>query len=222
MAFACFALGACESRSADGDRTDTQPAARAETTMLAPETSRRSPDTAVGAEPRDTGGRARAPQSAGSYEVARWRPAEPAACKMPEPAPSGAPDARTVTVFFGCQPPTGILLNAVRARRVAVPSGTDAKETAVRVLLRGPTAEEKRLGYLSTFGPSSANVSFKIRERQGLATVDFDPAIRQVEFIFVSMMDVAQIVATLGQFPEVRRVEILIGGEQWCRVIGGC
>jgi spore germination protein GerM len=58
--------------------------------------------------------------------------------------------------------------------------------------------------------------------QSGTATVDFDSAIRNVKFIFVSMMDVAQIVATLGQFPEVRRVQILIGGQEWCLAMGEC
>jgi spore germination protein GerM len=126
-------------------------------------------------------------------------------------------------VFFGCQPASGVLLNAVAARRASVPAGTDARETALRVLLRGPTPDEKRAGYLSNFGPSTANVGFTLRVQQnGTSTVDFDSAIRNVKFIFVSMMDVAQIVAALGQFPEVRRVQILIGGQEWCRAMGEC
>jgi spore germination protein GerM len=126
-------------------------------------------------------------------------------------------------VHFGCTAQSGGILNAVPATRVQVPSGADAKETAIRALLRGPTAEQVRAGYLSNFGATSANVGFTVRVASGLATVDFDPAIRNVKYIFLGQMDVAQIIATLAQFSDVRRVAILIDGEEWCRALeAGC
>ena len=129
----------------------------------------------------------------------------------------------SVVIHFGCTARDGAILNAVPARRVQVPSGADPKETALRALLRGPTAQEVRAGYISNFGATSANVGFTLRVASGLATVDFDPAIANVKYIFLGQMDVAQIIVTLGQFSDVRRVAILIDGEAWCRVLqAGC
>jgi hypothetical protein len=220
-----LALTACESPRRDSGTTEG--ALGGETTVMTSETTRRSPDTVVGAGQvtgrRDTSARARTLQRPNIYDVTGWRPGNPGACGLPEPAaPPSASGDRSVTVFFGCQPASGTLLNAVPARRASVPAGRDARENALRVLLGGPTPDEKRAGYLSNFGPGTANVGFTLRVQSGTATVDFDSAIRNVKFIFVSMMDVAQIVATLGQFPEVRRVQILIGGQEWCLAMGEC
>ena len=227
VAFLSLALAACESPP-PRDGGTTEGALRGETTVMTSDTTRRSADTVTGAGQvtgrRDTSARARTLQSRVIYDVTGWRPGNAAACGLPDPAlPPSAPGGRRVTVFFGCQPASGTLLNAVPARRASVPAGTDARETALRVLLRGPTPEEKRAGYLSNFGPSTANVGFTLRVHpNGTATVDFDSAIRNVKFIFVSMMDVAQIDATLWQLPEVRVEQNLIGGQEWCRAMGEC
>lgn len=153
------------------------------------------------------------------YNVSQWRRGDPTACGLREPPPASG----SVVVHFACTARDGAVLYAVPARRVQVPSGADPKETALRALLRGPTAEEVRARYLSNFGATSANVGFTLRVASGLATVDFDPAIRNVKYIFLGQMDVAQIIATLAQFSDVRRVAILIDGEVWCRVLqAGC
>lgn len=207
-------LGACETRSGGANREDTPaPGFRAETVA-----ARDTGGSQVVPATRDTA-RLEGALRAATYDVDQWPPGDPAACGLSEPPPAPG----SVVIYFGCRGRNGAALSAVPARRVRVPSGADPKETALQRLLDGPTAEEARSGYVSTFGPSAAHVAFTLRVTSGLATVDFDPAIRNVKFIFVSQMEVAQIVATLAQFPDVQRVAILIGGQAWCRVLqAGC
>ncbi len=157
-----------------------------------------------------------------ALDVGVYQPGDPGACGLPEPA-APADLKTTVRVFFGCTPTTGPILAAVPARQVSVPSGADAQHAALRALLAGPTGEEQSKGYLSNFGAQSQDVAFDLAVLDdGHVVVDFDPAIRKVEFIFVSNMDATQIVATLGQFPEVKRVTILVGGQLLCQIVEEC
>jgi hypothetical protein len=153
--------------------------------------------------------------------VATYQPSDPAACGLrPIDAPASSGSAR---IFFGCTPASGPVLPAAPAREIAVSPGADAKQAALRALLAGPSSAERQAGWLSNFGPASENVAFKLDVLEdGLAVVDFDPAIRDVEFVFVSNMDAAQIVATLGQFPDVQRVTILIDGTLLCQATEEC
>lgn len=152
-----------------------------------------------------------------------WPPADPSRCGMDPSADPPGTGGEVVTIFFGCTPARGPVLPVVPARRVRVPPGGDPVATALATLLRGPTEEEAGKGYLSNFGAASSGVDFSVRVREGgLAVVDLDPAIRNTEFMFVSPMDVAQIVATVGQFPAVERVAVLVGGRLLCRVLGEC
>ena len=157
-----------------------------------------------------------------ALDVATYAPGDPTACRLPEVA--APPDSATsVRVFFGCTPASGPVLPAVPARVVATAPGSDPQEAALRALLAGPTSAEQSAGYLSNFGAASQDVDFALeRFDNGLVVVDLDPAIRKVQFIFVSNMDAAQIVATLGQFPDVKRVTILVGGQLLCQVIEQC
>jgi hypothetical protein len=210
-------LCGCDSRSSTTKRGgETAVVSRGDTTVTARDTG--TPRVPAAA-PRDTPRGPRRSSDVAPYNVSQWRRGDPTACGLREPPPA----AGSVVVHFGCTARDGTLLNAVPARRVQVPSGADPKETALRALLRGPTAEEVRAGYMSNFGATSANVGFTLRAASGLATVDFDPAITNVKYIFLGQMDVAQIIVTLGQFSDVRRVAILIEGEVWCRKLqAGC
>lgn len=147
-----------------------------------------------------------------------WKPGSAEACGLRGPAADGG----NVVLFFACTPRTGPMLPAVPARRLTVGGGLGAKEGALAALLRGPTAEERRMGFLSNFGERSAGTSFTIRMRADTAVVDLDRRIRDVPMMFVGRNDVAQLVATLGQFGDVRQVVIRVGGEPLCRVLGEC
>lgn len=150
--------------------------------------------------------------------VNAWRPGSPASCGLASPPRSGG----DVTLFFGCTPTNGPVLGAIPARRLSVGAGAEAKEAAIAALLRGPTAAERAAGYLSNFGERSAGTPFTIRMRGDTSVVDLDSRIRDVPMIFVGRTDVAQLVATLGQFPDVRFVIIRVGGHPLCRVLGEC
>jgi len=96
-------------------------------------------------------------------------------------------------------------------------------QVAVAALLRGPTADEAREGYVSDFGESSAHVGFTVhRLGADLAAVNFDPSIRRPRGPLNADLGIKQVIATLGQFQDVRNVAILIGGQHLCRVQGEC
>ncbi len=148
-----------------------------------------------------------------ALSTSAYRPADPAQCGLPEVAAGGG-----AVVYFGCSPTSGPIVRAVPARRI---SDADP-EAALEALLEGPTEVEREQGYLSSFGPRTAAVGWRVGERDGLAWVDFDREILEVEGIFTVPMDSAQIVATLGQFEGTERVLILVGGEPLCRALGDC
>ena len=139
------------------------------------------------------------------------------------PAPQGGGSASGVQVFFGCTPQSGPVVAAVPARVVPVPAGQRRERVALEALLAGPTEQERQAGYVSTFGSGSRGVAFEAEVRSdGTAVVNFDQAIREKAKAFVSNMDARQIVATMGQFPGVERVLILVEGEPLCRALGEC
>jgi spore germination protein GerM len=92
--------------------------------------------------------------------------------------------------------------------------------TAIRALLAGPTPQEREAGYVSNFGSASANIDFRVRVREdSVAVADFDPAITKIPMAFVTTMESAQIVATLAQFPGIKRVMILIAGQPFSKAV---
>lgn len=152
--------------------------------------------------------------------VATYGAEDPSRCGLKAPARANPP--ASVQVFFGCTPKTGPVLGAVPARVVPV-SGAKAERVALQALLSGPTPRERQEGYVSNFGEVSRGVPFEVEIRgNGLAVVNFDQAVRSQAKAFVSNLDARQVVATLGQFPNVRRVLILIEGEPLCRALGEC
>ena len=174
----------------------------------------------------DTGLPPRAVLEELAWTVATFQPGHPSACGLPAVPPPADADTM-VRVFFACQPPQGPGISAVPVRQVPVPPGEDPKDTALRALLAGEAPEEAQAGVGSSFGPASQNVPFDIDVLDGgLAVVNFDPAImdvyKQGRHIFVSNAEVDQIVLGLGQFPDVKRVAILVGGQHLCKVIKLC
>jgi hypothetical protein len=189
-------------------------------------TSATATSTTAAAQPsssaEQTNGPAPAALEQQALDVAVYAPGDPTACRLPEVA-APTDTATSARVFFGCTPASGPVLPAVPARIVTVAPGSDPKAAALRALLAGPTSAEQSAGYLSNFGAASRDVEFALKTfDNGLVVVDLDPAIRKVQFIFVSNMDAAQIVATLGQFPDVKRVTILVGGQLLCQVVEQC
>jgi hypothetical protein len=163
-------------------------------------------------------------------EVATLPVSNPAACGLPS-VPAPADLGKTVRVFFACGSTKGPTLAAIPARTVPVPPDADPKATALRALLAGPTPAERRAGYLATFGPTTQATPFTIEVLDGgLAVVDFDPAILNVivvspdrrTHVFVANEDAYQVFVTLGQFPDVKRVTILVGGRPLCKVQEAC
>ena len=148
-------------------------------------------------------------------------PEAPERCGL-EPSRSASPPS-SVQVFFGCTPASGPVVGAVPARVVPVPSGGKPERVALEALLAGPTAEESRAGYVSNFGANSRGVGFEVEVHDdGMAVVNFDQAIRGQARAFVSNIDTRQVVATLGQFPNVKQVLILVEGEPLCKALGEC
>ena len=146
---------------------------------------------------------------------------DPSHCGLKTPARANPP--YSVRVFFGCTPKSGPVVGAVPVRVVSVPSDKGAERVAVESLLAGPTTQERQEGYVSNFGEASRGIQFEVEIRgNGLAVVNFDQAVRSQAKAFVSNLDARQVVATLGQFPSVRRVLILIEGEPLCRSLGEC
>lgn len=146
---------------------------------------------------------------------------EPSRCGLKAPGNASLPSS--VQVFFGCNPQSGPVVPAVPARAVPVAAGGKPERTAIEALLAGPTAEESREGYVSNFGDASRGVGFEVEIRNnGLAVINFDQAIRDRARAFVSNLDARQVVATLGQFPGVQRVLILVEGEPLCKALGEC
>jgi spore germination protein GerM len=146
---------------------------------------------------------------------------EPSRCGLQAPGSANPPAA--VLVFFGCTPKEGPVVGAVPARVLTVPAGAKPERVAVEALLAGPNAGERQAGYVSNFGDASRGVEAQVEIRgNGLAVINFDQAIRDRARVFVSSLDARQVVATLGQFPGVERVLILIEGEPLCRALGEC
>lgn len=173
------------------------------------------------ARPRPDAWPARAVLLENSLAVSTYGPGDAAACGLPAVQPG---DGRTVVVLFhACEPRSGPGLDAVPARRVAVPAGADPLEAAVRAQLAGPTEAEKAAGYQSNFGPGTAATPFTVRRLEGgLAVVDLHPSIQRQPMVFVSNAEARQLVAALGQFPGVERVSILVGGQLLCRAVEMC
>lgn len=159
-----------------------------------------------------------------ALEVRAYGGEEPSRCGLQAPRGAGSGgSASAVQVFFGCTPQSGPVVGAVPARVVTVPSGQRPERVALEALLAGPTEQERQAGYLSTFGSGSRGVAFETEIRSdGTAVVNFDQSIREKAKAFVSNIDTRQIVATLGQFPGVERVLILVEGDPLCRALGEC
>ena len=121
------------------------------------------------------------------------------------------PSAAYVTVFFSRGE------GAVEVRRmVGEAPGAPGLEAALRVLLSGPTPEERAEGLASWFSPETAETLRSVTlSEQGDAVVDFrDLAslIPAASSSAGSAMLLGELNATLFQYPDVRTVEYRLDG----------
>lgn len=132
--------------------------------------------------------------------------------------PEGEPG---VTIFFGCEGPEGPVVPAAAVSR-RLREGDEGPEAALELLFDGPTDAEREAGYVSLFGPETRDLPFSFTRVDDVGVVDLSEGFGDVEFMFVSVNDVAQMASTLGGFEGVERVSILVEGEPLCRVTGDC
>lgn len=231
-ALVCAFLGLAACTAAEpGDASDSQKAVGSadappvgETPAFSGESTSSAPTAATGrydpeAVPTD---KIRLPvpsRDVRAFPSDHWGPQESTECSRRLPA--GEPAGHgSVTVYFSCEPKNGPYLYAAAARRI--PARATPLADAIEALLAGPTRDERRAGFLSTFGSATADIPFTVEVDKRVAIVDFHRTILDVEFAFVGVSEVAQIVSTAGQFPTVDAVDIQIGGEPLCRATGEC
>jgi spore germination protein GerM len=150
-----------------------------------------------------------------------------AACDAPAPDSSepgssapAAPrsdvrDYDTVFVYFQAPAGEGEIEGPQVAFPRGVPPDTDALAFALAELLKGPTAGEAAGPYHTWFSDQTAGMLGDVTLEGGVAVVDFDDfrsLIPGASTSAGSAMLLAQLEATVFQFPEVRRVEFRIDG----------
>lgn len=114
-----------------------------------------------------------------------------------------APDART-NIYLA----RGKRLFAVPR---SVTSGGSLPEAALRALIDGPTAVEKKAGLKSRL-PSTVQV-LRLAIVDGVANVDLSGEFQAPARPDLVLMRVGQVVWTLGQFPEVDAIRFFADGE---------
>ena len=150
-------------------------------------------------------------------ETATSRPAEPPAARPQTPPPSAdcrapAPAARAgqqrLHVFFTCG-------EAERPVERAVAPTVAVLRAALEQLLAGPTPEERAAGFTSFFGDATADALNSVVVTGGIARIDFDDfsrAIPNASSSAGSAQLLAQLRATIFQYPGIRAAEISFEG----------
>ncbi len=88
---------------------------------------------------------------------------------------------------------------------------------AMRDLLRGPTAAERRRGYRGWFSTRTAGMLRSVRIERGVAYIDFadfSPLVPNASSSCGSALLLAQLDRTATQFPSVRRAVYSFGGSR--------
>jgi spore germination protein GerM len=125
----------------------------------------------------------------------------------------GRPPAGSVEVFLVRYDATGRTGTLVPMRRPAASGGAGAPlEAALRDLLAGPTAEERRRGIVSEIPPGTALRGVSVR--RGVATVDLTSAFASGGGSTSMQARVWQVVYTGTQFPAASEVQILLDGRR--------
>lgn len=132
--------------------------------------------------------------------------APPAPCRVADPEPR--PGYRVLHVFFTC---AGLPVPVPRQ----VPETPAVLAAALRELLRGPSPEERAAGFHSFFSDQTAGALRSVTlAPDGSAVVDFTAAIRipNASTSAGSAQLLAELQATVFQFPTVRQVQFRIEG----------
>jgi hypothetical protein len=150
-----------------------------------------------------------------------WNPRVVSACSARLPVPFEQGAGERYYLYFTCLRKRGPPTQAAAARELAEDEA--APKAALRLLLEGPTAAERRAGFYSPFDAKTKALPFSVAvDVDGLAVVDLHRSIMDRPRAFISVTETAQITSTVGQFPDVKLVEIRVGGEPLCRVLGEC
>lgn len=144
-------------------------------------------------------------------------PANESAEATPEPSPeaqvgSSGPGA-TVRIFFS--PESNPTCANVTPVRRDVPDTRAIATAALHELFKGPTAQEEARGLGSFFGPDTTGLLRSVHVTDGVAYVDLDDIthINNVSTSCGSSMFLAQMDATLKQFPTVRQTVYAMEGD---------
>jgi len=98
----------------------------------------------------------------------------------------------------------------------AVPETRAVARAALEQLFRGPTPEEKALGYHSFFSAQTATLLRRITIHDGTAYIDLHdmrPALAGATSSCGSAEFISQVAATLAQFPAIERTVFAIEGD---------
>jgi len=150
----------------------------------------------------------------------------PSASASPEPtadiagacedirAPSGGGDV--ILVYFPCAGPTLEQASGTRSVSFEMPV-IEQLETAVRAVLDGPSELEQSAGMVAVVlhRSSALLAEVDLSEDDGLAILDFDPALTEINNLSTTSESAAfarSLEATVLQFDEVTAVEFQMGG----------
>jgi hypothetical protein len=160
----------------------------------------------------------------------RTEPASAAACATSDaPHPKLTSDEMEVTVWFTCQPGSDSA-STIRAVHRAVPRSAAALRASVLALLGGPSDDERAAAFSSWFSTRTQGMLRSVTiSSAGHAVVDFAdlrPVISGASSSAGSQQLLAELDATVFQFPSVRSVEYRIEGSctafnEWLQY-GGC
>lgn len=124
-------------------------------------------------------------------------------------APAPQPGMTRVDVYFTCS-------GSPRPVPRLVPDTPGVLKAALEELLKGPTEQEKALGFTSWFSPATAGMLRSVAlDSQGHATVDFANFSRIIPNASTSagsQMLTGELKRTVFQFPTVRTVEFRFAG----------
>lgn len=130
----------------------------------------------------------------------------------PAPAPSESPEANMVKVFFGnAELDPANTCNKVFPVTRKITRTTQVGKAALLELLKGPTSQEKQIGFFTSLPEGVTVQSLKIEN--GVARVDFNNLLEAGVGGSCRVAAIRwQITETLKQFPTVTSVVISIDG----------
>lgn len=151
----------------------------------------------------------------------------PVTCAVPRALPPG-PEQMVVRASFTCDPASQAVPSPVAVERV-VPRSPGVLAASLRVLLAGPSADERSAGVTSWFSGATAGMLRGVRIDDGHAVVDLAdlrPVVPGASSSAGSALLLSELDATVFQFATVRSAEYRIEGSctaftEWLQ-LGGC